>query len=104
MMNSYIAFLQGHQWKPGLNELGDLTEISIPDIISAGIKELSEYVGNFLRENNVTETKTAIVSEDPFTDGMAKLYESLIRESPERIAIFQEFDDAESWLIDSGYK
>ena len=41
MISSYLAFYQGPQWKPGLNELGDLTEISISEKITLGNSSLN---------------------------------------------------------------
>lgn len=102
MLDSYMDFYQSQEWKPGFNELADLREIGISDISSAGLRQLAEYVNSFYREQNITETKTAVISVDPYPDGMAQLYNSLIEESPERIAVFNDPSQAELWFLNSG--
>ena len=89
MLDSYVEFVQGSSWKSGQNEPLNPTKIGITSISSAGITALANYLQNLVKEGIISEFKTAVLSEDPFSDGIVKLYESLTRESPETIAIFR---------------
>lgn len=102
MLESYMKFIRSSQFNPYFNELADLRGLTIPDITSSGLMELAGRVESFHKEHNITEMKTAVIIRDTFDNGMAKLYESLVREAPENIKIFSDVNIAEEWLLKNG--
>jgi len=97
LSDSYKEFLEGPDWTPLLNELADLSDIKFTSLSSGGLAQFSSYIEMFLKEHEVEYMRTAVYCTDALPEGMAKLYKSLSEKSPEEVAIFDNFHDAESW-------
>lgn len=87
----------------GFSELIDFRGAGDPEVTSAGLKALAKEA--LAMNGDVGFGKTAIVVRDPFTFGMARMYEALrtTQEGNRRqIKVFTDWDAAMEWLREKG--
>lgn len=99
IINYYKNFFESKDWKPGANELADLRSANLGNVTSEGLIQVSVYQQLFLKKNNIESVHTAVVCQDDFTQVISRSYEQWSADSPEKIHIFTNLQDARNWLI-----
>jgi len=98
LMKFYKNFLEGPDCKLNLNEFADLSALKFTSITSSGIMQFSSFTKEFLISHDVEIMRSAVYCTDALTNDMAKIYSYWIDDSPEKVRIFNDYNDAESWL------
>jgi hypothetical protein len=98
VMDSWEKFLNGPDWRPGLNELADLSEADISEITSEVIKELADYTREFYKGRGLDYVKAAIYAPKQVLYGLSRMYVSWTGETPEEIGLFEDIEEAKAWL------
>ncbi|MCG8590482.1 MAG: hypothetical protein MJE66_14425 [Proteobacteria bacterium] len=79
------------------HELVDLTRASDDSEITAdGIRELAEYWRG--RYDLITGGRLAIVANSEVAYGLARMYQLMRDDGPDRIRVFRSLDEAWEWL------
>ena len=98
LMNAYMAFYEGNEWRAELNELVDLGEADAAAISIDCLARLADYTEKHLRLYNIETTKTAIYAPSDLSFGLGRMYASLAAASPETVRVFRNLSDAKEWL------
>ena len=98
VLNAYNDFFQGKEWRPGLNELADLSDANVSLITNQGISRLVELNKRVFKAHNIDSVKTAVYAPEDLPFGLARMYSILAEDSPENIDVFRDFFEAKSWI------
>lgn len=96
LLETYQAACAEEGFRPGMNELVLLAEVSDLDVDLKTLAELAEMTTDFHQGRT---TRSAIVGSEPKLKVSAKLYQSMaeVGES-ELVAVFEELTEALAWL------
>ena len=97
LLSRYKSFMQSKDWQPGMNELVDMQQASMGQLSSAGLRQLQEFVEEFLSARNAA-MRTAIFAPNDLPYGLARIYSALADSSPELIKTFRDREEARLWL------
>lgn len=97
-LQNYITSVLAHPGvRPGFCELVDLrgvTRIEIPESV------IADGLPNAIKEHKqqLTKSKTAIVTSEDNAEEVSRLYELLRRAVPTTVGLFGDLDEAREWL------
>lgn len=98
LLNSWIQFLEGDNWIPGLNEFADLSEADLSELNKYDLIRLSTYVDRIYAANNINQVKVAVFAPSNLPFGMSKMYEAYSEQSSELVQVFRSKEEALEWL------
>lgn len=99
IMDAWTEFLNGPEWRPGLNELADVSNADISRISSHVIKQLADYTTRFYEQHNMGRpVKAAIFAPKQEQYGMSRMYAGWTDDSSELIRFFDDIAKAKKWL------
>ena len=98
LVDSFTAFYESDQWSPGMNELTMLCVAEESNITKEGLMRLAIVTTKFFKKHHIQETHTAVYAPDDLTFGVSRMYEMMIKDSPETYHIFRDLDEAKLWL------
>ena len=99
MLTAYKDFFEGEEWFSGLKELANTSQADLFNITSLGLRQLALYTQQVYKENGLASVRTSAYCPQDLPLKLAKIYESWTKESPERIKVFSDIQEAESWLM-----
>ena len=97
LLPSYKKLYENKIWKPGFNEIVDVRNAQVKSVTSKGLLQLSDLVKSYVKEKGI-EFKTAIIAPEDLQFGLSRVYEAISHESPEKIMVFRDLNDAFDWL------
>lgn len=92
----YVELIEHKDWQPGFNILCDYREIEDFDVSTRDIDEISEWQTSI--DTKIGNGKCAVVASRDSVFGMSRMWEMISTERSQRICVFRELEDAESWL------
>lgn len=99
MMTGYRAFVEGAEWRTGMNELIDLGGAEMDSVTGHGLRRLAEYTERHMSRHGA-RPRTAIYAPRDLPFGIARMYEAFSDESPEDVQVFRDFEEAKAWLLE----
>jgi len=99
LLDSWIQFLEGNNWIPGLNELADLSEADLSELNKYDLVRLSMYVDRIYAANNIKQVRVAVFAPSNVPFGMSKMYEAYSEQSTELVQVFRRKEEALEWLL-----
>lgn len=93
-------YLEKPDWDPTLNELCDLSQADLNGVTTQGIINFSKYSSFVYSSRAVEDVKVAVYAPHDLPFGLARMYESRSVESPEKLCIFRDLEEAKAWLKD----
>lgn len=99
LLQSWDKFYSSDKWRPGLNNLSDLSQVSIERITGDGVIKFTEFVNKVYKENNGGDRKAAIYVADIVLFGIARMFTSWMGETQINFRIFEDKDEAMNWLL-----
>ena len=97
LLLSYEQLYQNENWKPGFNEIVDLRNAELSDVTSEGLEQLSITVKQ-ITAGKCEVFKTAVIAPDDLPFGLARVYEAVSADTPERVMVFRDLKHAFVWL------
>lgn len=94
----YVKFFDGPHWKPGFDELVDLSEADMTDVKKDELIHFAQLSGSLYSERGVTSTRTAVYAPNALPFGLIRLYQAWMDETPETLAVFKDREEALRWL------
>lgn len=98
LIGPWKEFFESGEWVPGLNELADISELDGKEVSFDGIMRLARYLTSTLKDNCKSVIKVAVYSPHDLPFGLARMYEAMADESVQKVHVFRERGEAESWL------
>jgi hypothetical protein len=83
-------------YRAGMSEISDLTEVTQFNITSEGVKKMVEV--DAVNAEKIKNHKLAIVANKSVIFGMARMYEMRSARNSSSIAVFSSRKEAEAWL------
>ena len=97
LLPSYNQLYQNENWKPGFDEIVDLRNADLSDVTSEGLERLSSTVKH-ITAGKCEVFKTAVIAPDDLPFGLARVYEAVSVDTPERVRVFRDLKRAFEWL------
>ena len=97
LQSSYETLFRDKAFKPGLNEIADMSDADMKGVTSNGLQTLSWMVRQRLGDK-CAGFKTAIIAPEDLSFGLSRMYEMLSDDSPESVKVFRERDEAWAWI------
>jgi hypothetical protein len=94
----YRTFYEGQEWRPGLNELVDLSAADMTHVTSEGLWRLAAFVREHFEKHGVALSRTAVYAPKDLPFGIARMYQASASESPENIRVFRDLVEAKRWI------
>lgn len=98
LLEFYEAFVSGGEWDPSLNELVDLSRADLRGVTRDGLSELLLLANRHFKLRGVVSTKTAIYAPADLPYGIARMYATMVEQSPEEVRVFRDIDLAADWV------
>ena len=97
LLSLYQAFYRD-EWRPGMNELVDLSTADVSQITSLSLRDLATYIRRLFEEHGVDSCRTAVCAAEDSPYGLARIYKAFSLESPESVRVFREMAEARKWV------
>lgn len=99
MLDSWRKFFRGKEWYPGLKNLSDLSQANTDNISAEGVNKLAGLIKSIYQERNGGDEKAAIFVADKLLFGMARMFTAWMGETPIKLHIFEDKNEAMDWLL-----
>lgn len=96
-IHAYRQFYKSDSWNPSLNEIVDLSNANLEKVTEAGMKELSLIIYKLYEDYGVA-LKMAIYAADKLPRELALKFQTIFKDLPQEIGIFNSMDLAKSWV------
>lgn len=93
----YQKLYEDEEYLPGLDELGDQSDVTSLEISIEGVKKVAILVEKYIKPSG-QRFKSAIVAPQDLSFGMGRMYEMTTDESIEQVKVFRNIEDAKEWL------
>jgi len=98
LFESYKEFITNEELFQKLNGLANLEKTDLSGLSVNGLKKLSEFTNNIIKQQFTTIKKTAIYAPHPSQFGITGMYEVLSNSSAEDVMVFRDRNLAIEWL------
>lgn len=97
ILAAFDAAVASEQYKPGMGRLWDFREIDLSELPSEIIKQMAHYSRSF--PPGINDVKVAFVVSRQLEYGLARMFAGFSEEARTTIRVFQNVEDAESWMV-----
>jgi hypothetical protein len=94
---AYRQLYEDKRWKPGFHEIVDLREADVSGVTSRGLRAVSGMVDDYTGEE-CEEFRTAVIAPKDLPFGVARIYQAISDETPERVRVFRDVKTALEWM------
>lgn len=98
MLDAWHAAYAHPDWQPGMSELIDCAGLVEARITTAAIQLLADRSAGHFTEQGAAPRRSAVHAPGPLAHGLARMYGAFSEDSPEKIVIFDDLDDALAYL------
>jgi len=98
LVNAYKDFFTGEKWRPGMNELVDISQADCSFITHHGLNQLAIFAEEHYKKHQCLNVKCAVYSgaDDKFM--LARIYQQMSSEEHEHIYFTSLLRSAKIWL------
>ena len=98
VLESWKRFLKGDQWRPGLNELADVSQADMSQVPKNLFQKLAKLISHYYGKHSSAPSRLAIFAPRPVQHGMSRMYIAWADDSAQTIRIFDDIEEAKSWV------
>jgi hypothetical protein len=99
LIPAFEALMRQDDWKPGLNELADLSAADASGLQARDFLRLAAWATEQHRKEGVTGVRIAVYAPENLPFGLARVYEMAGEaEDLATTRVFRSLEEAEAWL------
>lgn len=98
IIDSYTKYFNSKEWSHELNELVDHSDLDGSMLSVDSMTNVAIFSESFYKKQNISIVKTAIYAPNDLSFGLSRMYDALVDDSPEKVAVFRELEKAKLWL------
>ncbi len=93
------AFMDSDVFRPGMNTLWDLQELTVESVTTDVVKTVADYMEAFAPQHEGLTWKVALVVGADVVYGVSRMFTAYAESAPNQVMVFRSMDDAEAWLV-----